>query len=293
MNGMSVLTVERTLYEAPRFRLAEFWCPPDSPRWRQPNVIPDRPHVAFPRTSTVIGHSGCEPTLANPNHVMFYNPGQRYQRVLHHPDGDHCWFVELDVELLADLTVSAAFYFATGPSDSAVRILLCSAVRHLAGDWSDPLVVEEAVITALGRSAAAAAALHSSRGKLGIPRHRDLVERAKGLLTDTACERLALSEIGQRLGVSEFHLARVFRAGTGLSLHAYRNHLRLRLALERLADRDTNIADLAYTLGYASHSHFTDSFRDTFGVTPSMVRGGIPRSTMRELHRIAVNPHLP
>ena len=293
MNGMSVLTVERTLYQAPRFRLAEFWCPPDSPRWREPNVIPDRPHVAFPRTSTVIGHSGCEPTLANSNHVMFYNPGQRYERMLHDPDGDRCWFVELDAGLLAELTASAAFHFTAGPSDAAVRILLCSAVRHLAGDWSDPLLVEEAVITVLGRSVAAAASFHRTRRRVTIPRHRDLVERAKALLTDTACERLALSEIGQGLGVSEFHLARVFRGGTGLSLHAYRNHLRLRLALERLADRDTSIADLAYTLGYASHSHFTDSFRDTFGVTPSMVRGGIPRSTMRELHRIAGNPTPP
>ena len=120
MNGMSVLTVERTLYQAPRFRLAEFWCPPDSPRWREPNVIPDRPHVAFPRTSTVIGHSGCEPTLANSNHVMFYNPGQRYERMLHDPDGDRCWFVELDAGLLAELTASAAFHFTAGPTDAVL-----------------------------------------------------------------------------------------------------------------------------------------------------------------------------
>jgi AraC-like DNA-binding protein len=290
MNVMSRLAVEWTLYQTPRFRLAEFWCPPDSPRWRQPNVIPQRSHVVFPRTSTVIGHAGCEPTLANPNHVVFYNPGQRYRRMLHDPDGDRCWFVELDAELLAELAVGAEFRFAIGPSDASVRILLCTAVRHLASDRYDPLLVEEAVVTALGRTMVAATNFHGTRRAVASPRHRELVEQAKSLLTDTARERLPLSELGRRLGTSEFHLARVFRTGTGMSLHDYRNHLRLRMALEQLAHPDTNIADMAYALGYASHSHFTDSFRAAFGIAPSRVRGGIPRSTMRELHRMADRP---
>ena len=69
-----------------------------------------------------------------------------------------------------------------------------------------------------------------------------------------------------------FHLARVFKARTGFSLHAYRNQLRLRAALERLAEPGVDLIDIALDLGFSSHSHFTDTFRRSFGKTPSVVR---------------------
>ena len=62
--------------------------------------------------------------------------------------------------------------------------------------------------------------------------------------------------------------ARVFREETGFSLHGYRTQLRLRLALDALA-AGREIGELAHDLGFASHSHFTDSFRRVFGVAPS------------------------
>lgn len=288
---MTAAQVERTLHRAGRLRLAEFWCPPSSPRWDVPNVIPRWPHVVFPRTSTVIRHAGGEPTLANANHVMFYNAGQRYLRRLHDPRGDRCWFVELRPSLLAELGGSREFRFASGPSDPRARLLLHAAVRHLDGGRADRLLAEEALLEALSRVVAAAAAFHRGRrSPASHPERGDLVERAEELLTDTACERLSLDDLARRLHVSEFHLARAFRAGTGMSLHRYRTLLRLELALERLVDPETDLTLLAHALGYASHSHFTDRFRGVFGVPPSFVRGRVGRRTLRELRRIVRLP---
>lgn len=109
---MAEATVERSIYRTRSFRLAEFWCPPDSPRWRTPNVIPDTAHIAFPRTSAIIRHVGAEPVLANANHVMFYNPGQRYLRGLHHTEGDRCWFAEVAPRLLEEMIQPGEFAFA-------------------------------------------------------------------------------------------------------------------------------------------------------------------------------------
>jgi len=64
----------------------------------------------------------------------------------------------------------------------------------------------------------------------------------------------------------------VFRRQTGFSLHQYRTQLRLRLALERLPESAGSLTSLAFELGFASHSHFTDTFRREFGVAPSAVR---------------------
>ena len=90
--------------------------------------------------------------------------------------------------------------------------------------------------------------------------------------SDPFAEPLSLHELAARLSVSPFHLARVFRRRTWYSLHAYRTQLRLRLALERLPESRGALTSLAFELGFASHSHFTDTFRREFGVPPSVVR---------------------
>jgi AraC-like DNA-binding protein len=74
------------------------------------------------------------------------------------------------------------------------------------------------------------------------------------------------------LHASPFHLARVFRAETGFSLEGYPRALRLKAALERLPESGDSLTALALELGFASHSHFTETFRREFGVAPSVVR---------------------
>jgi AraC-like DNA-binding protein len=67
---------------------------------------------------------------------------------------------------------------------------------------------------------------------------------------------------------SPYHLSRSFRAQTGYTLHGYHTQLRLRIALDRLADGATELADLSLELGFCSQSHFTNAFRASFGIPP-------------------------
>jgi AraC family transcriptional regulator len=85
-------------------------------------------------------------------------------------------------------------------------------------------------------------------------------------------ERLTLARIAAAVGYSMFHLCRSFRQATGLTLHDYREQLRLRLALERLEQGECDLSRLALDLGYSSHSHFTAGFRRSFGAPPSDAR---------------------
>jgi AraC family transcriptional regulator len=287
----------QVLFELAGLRLGRFGCGPDSPRWDGENVIESRPHVVFPGTSVVIRHVGSEPVLANRNHVMFYNAGQRYRRRLHDADGDHCHFVEVAPPLLAELAGSGRevrFPFSQGPADGRLYALVAAVVRHLAHDTAETLLAEESLAHAVAGSVATAFAFHGARRLRGGPSsaaaHRTLVEQAKELLTDTATERLSLGDLGRRLHTSAYHLAHVFREGTGFTLHGYRTQLRLRLALERLRHADTDLAPLAHELGFASHSHFTDTFRRAFGVPPSALRGELAGGRLRDLRRIVEAP---
>jgi AraC-like DNA-binding protein len=63
-------------------------------------------------------------------------------------------------------------------------------------------------------------------------------------------------------------LSRRFHEATGLTLHHYRAQLRLRAALELIEAR-TPLTEVALEVGYSSHSHFTEAFREAYGVPPS------------------------
>lgn len=277
-HGMSGDAAERTLFRNEHLHVGEFWCPPESERWREINEVSPEMHVVFPRTSVVIRQLGREPFLTDRNQVLFYNPGQRFLRTLYDQSGDHCYFVELAPETLAELAGhEESFPFAVGPCDPGAFLLYSAAVRRLREPRPDPLGVEECIAEVLERVSAQGWVLHARRSRptRAVTRaaHRQVVEGAKGLLAERLGERLTLADLASALSVSKYHLARVFRASTGFSLHGYRNQLRLRVALERLADDDVPVAVLATELGFVSNSHLTGSFRKAFGVTPSVVRG--------------------
>lgn len=95
------------------------------------------------------------------------------------------------------------------------------------------------------------------------------VARARRLLAETenGGSRVSLHDLADAVSRSPFHLARSFREQTGLSLHQYRQHLRLAMAMERLAEGDPDLAGIAHDLGYCSQSHLGAIFRRETGAT--------------------------
>lgn len=55
-------------------------------------------------------------------------------------------------------------------------------------------------------------------------------------------------------------------------MSAYRNQLRVREALDRLADGERSLTSLATDLGFADHAHMTRTVRRETGMTPSALR---------------------
>lgn len=82
----------------------------------------------------------------------------------------------------------------------------------------------------------------------------------------------SLHDVADAACCSYFHLVRLFRAHTGLGLHAYREQLRLAAALQRLDEGEADLAALAHDLGYSSQSHLGSAFRREVGVTPAQAR---------------------
>jgi AraC family transcriptional regulator len=279
-------TIDRRLFENDRLVVGEFWCPPESRCWHGLNSVSATPHVVFPRTPVTIRQLGHEPVVCDRNHVLFFNPGQRFFRSLRSRDGDRSYYVELAPELLFRLGGPTTFPFAFGPCDAQVFLLQRLAIRHLREPNPDPLLVEECMTEAVSQALERARAFHGLRvrGREATrAAHREIVDQTKELLAARFRERLTMGDIAGSIGVSRFHLSRVFRSCTGFSLHGYRNQLRLRAALERLVDPETVLPPLAAELGFSSHSHFTAAFREAFGVAPSALRGRVGRAQLQNV----------
>ncbi|WP_420025913.1 helix-turn-helix transcriptional regulator [Cupriavidus taiwanensis] len=69
-------------------------------------------------------------------------------------------------------------------------------------------------------------------------------------------------------GLTRMHFAASFRAATGKSPHHYLLHRRIEVAQDYLVDGKMPLIDVAFSVGFQSHSHFSSVFKRVTGRTP-------------------------
>jgi AraC-like DNA-binding protein len=224
------------------------------------------------RGSFVRSASGVERFLDSSS-VFFVNPGQ--QQRCDHPDGggDDCTAFLVAPELLASLwggdpALPVEPVHSHDTIDLAHGLLLAAARRG-----EDPELLAENAIALLTRALQRADSRRVQSGRPPRERMRRLVDEARAALV---CDpEQSLPVLAQRLAISPHHLSRSFKAATGQTIAGYRMRLRARTALERMADGERNLADLAADLGFADHSHLCRVIRATAGTSPSLVRAAL------------------
>jgi AraC-like DNA-binding protein len=239
--------------------------------------------VTFVRRGLFVRHCMRRTAVADPNHVLFFNPDEEY-RVSHPlPGGDDCTVFVLDAETLSGLLEEAGR--RSGDADPALpdgavqngsHAFLGQARLHAMLDRaapSDALTAEEQSLGLLldvlrDADSTGGTAVRTETRR----RHRKASAAAQEFLCARMFEAPTLDHVAEAVGYTKYHLARVFRQVVGVPMHRYRNRLRLRVALEHLADPRTDLSALAFHVGFSSHSHFTEAFRKEFGLTPSFVR---------------------
>jgi AraC family transcriptional regulator len=274
--------VDRVVFSTECVTIGAFRCAARHPSFRNSGPIRGDCFV-FPRTTVLIQHDNARAFVADPTIVTLYNRRQQYERRAVSADGDRCdWFAvsaDLVRGALRDRDPAAAdderpirftHARADAPTYLEQRRLFIDASESAA---ADPLELEERVVELLDRVLTLAydgqpRRAHGPR----LPSAAALADAAKAWLAPRVTHHLALASIARAIDCSVFHLCRSFRRATGLTLHAYRDEVRLRLALERLEHGERDLSRLALDLGYSSHSHFTAAFRQSFGTPPSNAR---------------------
>ncbi|MDO5548813.1 MAG: helix-turn-helix domain-containing protein [Eubacteriales bacterium] len=103
----------------------------------------------------------------------------------------------------------------------------------------------------------------------GKPGYPPLVEAAMGIIQEEFAQLDGVSEVAERLGVSENHLIRLFSQHVGISPGRCLRKRRMHYARELLAHSDLPVSLIAELTGFAEANYFSKVFRRETGLSPS------------------------
>ena len=98
------------------------------------------------------------------------------------------------------------------------------------------------------------------------------VEKAKHYLSDHLTQEIRTEDIAAAVGLSPYHLSRLFKSHTGLTMREYLTKERIEAAKQLLAATDRAIPQIASLLRFCDQSYFTIVFRRQTGQTPGEYR---------------------
>jgi AraC-like DNA-binding protein len=264
--------------------------------------------LVFPRSGVFIKKvSEKDQLVADSTRVLFFNRNETCRFLHPAHGGDKCTSIRFQAEPLVDFLGSMHPLVADSPerpfrSSAAISpsslALKLHRLRRLIffAQSNNALAIEEACVSLLTE------ALANTDEELNTQvqknrestrkAHRDLVDATRVVLARRFHDKLSLAELARAVFSSPFHLARIFRRETRASLHQYQNRLRLRSALEHLADGKRDLTMLALDLGFSSHAHFTQAFRSEFGFAPSDFRQQLCTRGFRAVRALLKSTHV-
>ncbi|MDR9868219.1 helix-turn-helix domain-containing protein [Lactococcus cremoris] len=101
---------------------------------------------------------------------------------------------------------------------------------------------------------------------------RQEIEELKIYIDNNYHEEIHLSDLAQKLWISEQYLSRLFSETTGSTLSEYVTNKRLEVVKKALSDSQAPIITIAFEAGFTNISSFNRIFKKNVGETPSQYR---------------------
>ena len=271
--------VETLLFQSDLVKVGTFECAADDPCFRVSETL-DNDVFVLPRMPVWIRRNADEYQFVEPGAILMHRAGSRLERRRASDSGERTYWFGVRPESFID----ALRRYDLSTEDMGVGLIadlqfhhrLAVLLKQIECDQWDRLAIEEEVLSLFfgicERRANQVKKLPRARG-VTAERQRRLVGRARAFLEAHLAETVGLETVARDAGTSLYHLCRVFREQTGLTMHAYRTRQRLGRALDRLVSGPSaDLTDLALDLGFSSHSHLSRTFQKQMGVPPSAIR---------------------
>src|SRR2546428_1546423 len=199
----------------------------------------DRTWVVLPLSGLFTVHALDDEHLAHQAIGVVFPQGLEYRRGHPTDDGDTAITLGFDSGIVEEALSTTLERVRVTRLDVRMRYalgLLLAAARR--GD--DAALLVEVLALDLLRSIAAGIA--PERQCSTSPVARAKVDRVRALLAERPADHWTLQSVARLVDYSPFHLARQFRAHTGVGVHRYLTDLRAAAALGRIEAGDPSVA---------------------------------------------------
>lgn len=98
------------------------------------------------------------------------------------------------------------------------------------------------------------------------------INEARTILEESYHDPPGIKELSRQVGMCETNLKVAFREHFGTSIFNYLLKLRMEMAQRLLALKTLSIEEIAFTVGYKNASHFSNTFRRLYNMSPSEFR---------------------
>ena len=214
--------------------------------------------------------------VLGPGWLMLGNQGEGYvcSHELSDGTGDDCVMLSMSAkaldEALSALGLSRSRLrfdrscLPPSPRVSALLGLLCA-------DGDEGFALEETALAVIGD---VQRSLNEGAAPAPVPRQDERALAAAQYIEAHAEAPLTLDEVAASVGLSAFHLMRIFRRAIGVTPHQYLIRARLMRAVQLLRDSERPVTRIAYDTGWSDLSNFTRTFRREIGCSPGQFRMG-------------------
>ncbi|HET6544775.1 MAG TPA: AraC family transcriptional regulator [Chryseolinea sp.] len=135
--------------------------------------------------------------------------------------------------------------------------------------WVEALMTELLMqVLSSGMDSALIPALTAKQKKNYMP----IIERVKLFMNENFMEDISLSQLADIGNMSVFHFNRLFKKLTDCTPYKYLLNVRLQLAHLNLKNTSLPVTEVAFASGFKSLDHFSATYKDHFGKSPSAER---------------------
>jgi AraC family transcriptional regulator len=264
----------QTLVQTPLFRILRFDHPAEEVHRDPVSELPEGYAVNFIESGSFELTQGRRSWRLTPSRVLLSRPGivRRYRHPAETPD-DVCTSVQFVETLGEQLWVDLGRRGGCPVRPLTNRLVyLRWRVLGGAGGRREPLASESAACDLFRDAFAAGFSTRPLHRGPQLTWYSERIERLRELLEERYAESHSLAGLAREIGMSPFHMARIFKEFVGRSPHCYLLDARLSRAALRLRE-GASVTETCYSVGFSDLSHFTRSFRRKFGVPPSQVAG--------------------
>lgn len=103
---------------------------------------------------------------------------------------------------------------------------------------------------------------------------RDVLNVIIDIIEDNLYTDMDLDELSKKVGYSRYHMCKIFRSNTGLSINQYKIKRRLTEAAKMVLYTDESLLEISLECGFPNDKYFSRVFKEKFGIAPSIYRKG-------------------